>query len=306
MAQRKARTTTRRPLLLLAAVVAAIVSVGAVLFAVQGGSSSEPDGLAVGDFPEPGVVHVHGLGIDPADGALYAATHSGLFRLPASGRGAQRVANRYQDTMGFTVTGPRTFLGSGHPDAREDDLRPPLLGLIESTDAGNRWQSLSLRGKADFHALHAAHGQVYGYNATSGSLMVSADRKRWESRSRLPMRDFAVSPVDAEALLATTEQGLARSGDGGRTWAGVPDAPALSVVTWATAATIFGAGPDGSVYRSQDGGTSWVRRGATGGDAEAIAVDSRADVPTLYVAASGRGVLASTDGGTTFTTRYAE
>ena len=35
--------------------------------------------------------------------------------------------------MGFTVVGPDTFLGSGHPDIRATD--PPLLGLIESNDA---------------------------------------------------------------------------------------------------------------------------------------------------------------------------
>jgi hypothetical protein len=36
--------------------------------------------------------------------------------------------------MGFTIVGPNRFLGSGHPDLR-DDL-PPLLGLIESTNRG--------------------------------------------------------------------------------------------------------------------------------------------------------------------------
>jgi hypothetical protein len=33
---------------------------------------------------------------------------------------ARRVADRYQDTMGFTVTGPDRFLGSGYPDGRDD------------------------------------------------------------------------------------------------------------------------------------------------------------------------------------------
>jgi hypothetical protein len=108
--------------------------------------------------------------------------------------------------MGFTVVGPSTFLGSGHPDARED--HPPRLGLIESTDAGETWQPLSLRGEADFHALHAAHGNVYGYEAGSGQFMVSADRQQWQTRSELPMRDFAVSPTDPDTVLATTERGL--------------------------------------------------------------------------------------------------
>ncbi|MEJ7704408.1 MAG: hypothetical protein WKF47_12385 [Geodermatophilaceae bacterium] len=58
----------------------------------------------------------------PHDGVLYAATHSGLFRLPEGGD-PERVANRYQDTMGFTVTGPNTFLGS---DIRTSPQIPTL------------------------------------------------------------------------------------------------------------------------------------------------------------------------------------
>jgi len=76
---------------------------------------------------ETGLMHVHGLGVDPADGMLYAATHSGLFRVPEQGR-AERVANRAQDTMGFAVAGPGRFIGSGHPDAREDDVRHRCSG----------------------------------------------------------------------------------------------------------------------------------------------------------------------------------
>jgi hypothetical protein len=48
--------------------------------------------------------------------------------------------------------------------------------------------------------------------------MVSSDREKWESRSTLALRDFAVSPTDPDAVLATTERGLARSADGGRTF----------------------------------------------------------------------------------------
>ena len=82
---------------------------------------------------DPGVAHVHGLGVDPADGMLYAATHYGLFRLPLQGR-ATRIADRYQDTMGFTITGPHAFLGSGHPDMRKDPQLPARLGLIQQAE----------------------------------------------------------------------------------------------------------------------------------------------------------------------------
>ncbi len=305
-AARPKRSTGR---VLPATALAALVAVGGVVYLAQSDRASDAvptdSALPPADFPEPGIAHVHGLGIDPADGDLYAATHFGLFRLPEDGSGATRVANRYQDTMGFTVVGPNTFLGSGHPDFREDD--EPRLGLIESTDAGQSWQPLSLRGEADFHALHAAHGNVYGYEAGSGKFMVSADRKKWETRSTLPMRDFAVSPTHADTVLATSQRGLARSTDSGRTWTGVPG-PALAVLAWKEADTLFGIGPDGTVQHSGDGGASWTERGTVGGPPEAVTFDpgSGAGEGALYVAVSKRGILQSTDGGRTFTTRYAE
>lgn len=116
-------------------------------------------GLAALPGADPGLAHVHAVGVDPGDGTLYAASHLGVFRVPASGD-AVRIANRYQDTMGFTVIGQSHFLGSGHPDLRED--LPSHLGLIESTDGGQTWQSLSLSGQADFHALRVTGDRIYG------------------------------------------------------------------------------------------------------------------------------------------------
>jgi hypothetical protein len=73
--------------------------------------------------------------------------------VPNGKKTAERVGDSYQDTMGFTVVGPNRFLGSGHPAT--DDL-PPLLGLIESTDAGKTWEHVSLLGEADSHVLRSA------------------------------------------------------------------------------------------------------------------------------------------------------
>ena len=304
--QQRESVQRRRRLAVTGALVAAGVVAGTVLLA-QAGTDG---GLrAVSALPplnvETGVVHVHGLGVDPGDGVLYAATHSGLFRVPEQGKAA-RVANRAQDTMGFSIVGPGQFLGSGHPDSREDDVRPPLLGLIASDDRGETWDRISLHGKADFHALHAAHGSVYGYDSTSQTFMVSRDRKEWDRRSRLPMADFAVDPTDPDTLLATTQDGVVRSTDGGRAWTQVADAPTLVVLAWAGQGQLYGVTPDGTVQRSEDGGTTWTERGAVGGRPEAITIDVRAGKETLYVAADDRGILASADQGRTFTTRYAE
>ena len=288
----------RRATTPLAAALAALT-----LSACAGGSSASPTPY---QGPDPGVAHVHGLGVDPADGMLYAATHYGLFRLPERGE-ATRVAGRMQDTMGFTVTGPRTFLGSGHPDSAKDPQLPPRLGLVKSTDAAQSWQVVSLGGEADFHALHAAHGRIHGWDAGSGRLLVSADDGRtWETRSTLALRDFAVRPRSADELLATTQRGVARSTDGGRTWTGVSGAPALAVLAWPRADALYGVTPNGSVRHSDDGGRSWTERGSAGAAPEALTVDDRGGTQTLYLAVRDRGVLASRDGGRTFSTRYAE
>jgi photosystem II stability/assembly factor-like uncharacterized protein len=254
---------------------------------------------------ETGVVHVHGLGVDPGDGTLYAATHSGLFKIPEKGE-AERVANRAQDTMGFSVVGPGRFIGSGHPDFREDDVRPPLLGLIESDDAGVTWDRVSLHGEADFHALQAAHDKVYGYDSTSGTFMVTEDKQTWDRRSRLQLLAFAVDPADPDRVVAATLQGPVASADGGRTWTPLTGAPPLAVVAWQTGAGLFGVGVDGSVHRSGDGGRSWARAGEVGGQPEALTVDTVEEATRLHVAVADRGIVVSTDGGRTFTTRYAE
>jgi hypothetical protein len=141
-----------------------------VRLADRGGSSAP---LAADD---PGIAHVHGLGLNPADGTLNVATHFGTFRIDRD-KTVQRLGSSFQDTMGFTVAGPNQFLGSGHPDVQAVRAgQPPRLGLIESNDAGVTWKPVSLSGEVDFHGLAAAHGRVYGWDSGTGRFMVSMDR----------------------------------------------------------------------------------------------------------------------------------
>jgi hypothetical protein len=113
--------------------------------------------------------------------------------------------------MGFTMVGPDHFLASSHPDVRDTQLtlpnKRPLLGLVESRDAGRTWQPLSLLGEADFHALQVGHGRVYGYDATGGRFMVTGDRRRWQVRSKLELTSLAVSPTDFELVVTATDRG---------------------------------------------------------------------------------------------------
>jgi hypothetical protein len=272
----------------------AVVAAVALLRRAAGPPTSEPNAGAAG------VVHIHGLGINPRDGLPYIATHTGLFRLGANGA-IERVGTSYQDLMGFTVLGPDRFLASGHPDLRQmrQQNLPPLLGLLESTDGGRTWQTLSLLGQADFHALRTAHGRIYGWNS-SGAFMVSGDGKTWETRSTLSLADFAVNPLDPDDIVATTQGGVQRSADGGRTWQRLPGSPALLLLTWARPEALLAVAPNGTVYVSADAGATWQARGALPRPPAALLAAG----DTLYAATEDGGVYASPDGGATWQLRY--
>lgn len=252
----------------------------------------------------PALAHVHGLGVNPADGALYVATHHGTFRLPEGGP-PERVGSSSQDTMGFTVAGPDRFLGSGHPDvAGMQAGQPGRLGLIESSDAGRSWSNRSLAGEVDFHALAYAHGQVYGWDAASARLMVSADAQAWETRTQMPMHAFVVDPSDAEGLVAAVPGGLLRSGDGGRSWSRLPG-PELVALSWSADGVLWGLALDGAVLRSGDGGQEWQPAGHLPGQAEALSAAPDA----VWAAAAAEpggptGIYRSLDQGRTWELRY--
>ena len=285
---------------------ALIVLVATGLLVVGCGGDSNDSGQAAStDAPrveDPGPVHVHGLGINPEDGALFVATHTGLFRAGEGERRATRVADRFQDTMGFTVVGPGRFLGSGHPDGREG--LPPFLGLIESRDAGRTWEPISLLGERDFHVLEASRGRVYGFGSDfdtgEAGLLVSDDGGRsWDERTPPePLVSLAIDPQDPDRVVASGEQGLYLSSDAGRGWRPLGAGPAL--LAWPAVGQLFAVAFDGSVARSGDAGRSWRQVGQIGGEPAAF---EGADGRDLYVALHDGTIKRSADGGASWSVR---
>jgi hypothetical protein len=290
--------------LLFFAVLAAIglFAVGALLWVSDDGGGEETfTGVPATD---PGPVHVHGLGVNPADGALFIATHTGLYRVDRGERKAKRVADRYQDTMGFTIVGPDRFLGSGHPDlneAQEKNL-PSLLGLIESTDKGENWQPISLSGEADFHVLRFAGERVYGYDASNDRLLVSGDRGRsWNELDKPgPLVDLAVDPKDSRRILVASagglEEGLFESRDGGETWKRVSET--VGLLAWPERLYLIAGG--GQVFASSDGGRRLEGQGEIGGQPAALVAEGPRE---LYAALHDGTIKRSSDGGATWTVR---
>lgn len=287
--------------------IAVALSLGAALASAVavgcGGEDEEDVGAAPSSGPrveDPGPVHVHGLGINPKDGALFIATHTGLFRAPP-GNEPRRVAGRYQDTMGFTIVGPDDFLGSGHPDGREK--LPPFLGLIRSADAGESWKPVSLPGEQDFHVLEARGRRVYGFGTDFESrrarFLASSDGGRsWEERKAPePLVSLAIDPKDARRVVAGGEQGLFQSVDGGRRWRTIGGPPGL--VAW-TPDGVTVIDQDGAVHSADRPGARPVSVGNVGG---APAAFDSGPGGELYAALHDGTIKRSGDGGRTWSVR---
>lgn len=264
-----------------------------LLFLLVGCSptGTEQEGAAPATPEENPFGHVHGLGVNPADDRLYVASHMGVFA--QTDQGFERIADRWQDTMAFTVAGPDHFLGSGHPDLRED--KPAHLGLIESTDAAESWEPLSLEGEADFHVLELAGDRLYGYNSLTQTLMVTEDRRTWSDVLAAPVLDAEADPADPQRLVLSDPRGELMSLEAGGRPEPLPDGPRVGVLDWPAPDILVGLGAGGEVWRSIDGGARWAQAGVVPGSPQALTA-----TPDTWYVATDRGLFSSTDEGETW------
>lgn len=266
----------------------------------DGGSDADPRSNGAARIEDPGPIHVHGLGVNPADGALFIATHTGLFRAAKDRQRATRVADRFQDTMGFTVIGPNDFLGSGHPDGREK--LPPFLGLMRSADAGKRWEPVSLLGKRDFHVLEAAGERVYGFGADfdtreQGFLMSLNRGRSWTERDvPEPLIALAIDPKDPARILASGQRALYLSRDAGRRWLRI-EGPA-GLVAWSDRVVVVDN--EGAVHSAQGPNRRLRPVGDIGGAPAAVETGPGG---RLYAALHEGTIKQSGDGGRSWTLR---
>jgi photosystem II stability/assembly factor-like uncharacterized protein len=138
---------------------------------------------------------------------------------------------------------------------------------------------------------------IVGYD---GELRITADLESWTTANTdiqpHSLAGTSLSPV----VLATTEQGVQRSDDGGKTWELPADAPVLLLTTFADEATAVGVGPDSSVQVSRDAGKTWqVSGGTVSGQPAAIAAAPGDDGQLQIWVATTAGVEHSADSGAT-------
>lgn len=195
----------------------------------------------------PELDHLHGLHVD-ADGTVLAGTHSGLLALAPSGN-TTRVGTSDDDLMGLSgVAGSDLLFSSGHPGPSSDAPNP--LGLARSTDGGVTWETRSLAGEVDFHALASDGRTLVGFDTSSGLRVSSDDGATWTDGAAIGASALAVT---ADGIWAATTEGLLLSADGARTFAPTPGAPPLGLVSAGRDGSLWGMDGDGNAWRSRDG-----------------------------------------------------
>jgi photosystem II stability/assembly factor-like uncharacterized protein len=264
----------------------------------QGASGTGTSNQAV--QADSGMGHIHNLML--ADEGLLLGTHEGLW-LQQGTNAAGRIGKSHFDVMGLArMSGG--LVASGHPGEGEEQVND--LGLRGSSDEGKTWQNISLFGKVDFHRLVASGTTVMGVSAHDGALLRSDDSgKTWRTLANPGIYDLALDPTDPSMVVGTTKNGLTLSVDGGKTFAAVPSAPLLALLSWdqgrsvGSGSTRFvGISPSGVVYESPDMGMTWRKLATIPGQPGALSVHGN-EIAVL----SGMTVYFSSDGGMTFKER---
>ncbi|GAB3618760.1 hypothetical protein GCM10027417_00200 [Glutamicibacter endophyticus] len=254
-------------------------------------TSSEPSTPTRADtFPQ---THIHGISVRPDQSQVLLATHHGIFDVTD---GQVTKLGPTNDYMGFTAAGTEgTFYASGHPG--EGSNLPNPMGLLRSDDSGRTWTTLSREGQSDFHALTLSQGGLIGFD---GQLLMSTDGKSWDkSQTQFAPAVLAGHP-EGKVVLGTTEAGIQRSEDNGKTWQPVESGPIVQYVSFATPKDAAGIAPDGRVYISADAGLTWKESGRVSEAMQQMNYASNAEGENVLWVATARALISSTDNGASF------
>jgi len=238
--------------------------------------------------------HVHNLALDGE--MVVMGTHYGLWG-QEPGVAPTQISDDPFDVMGLAKSGD-TWFASGHPGPGME--APADLGLLASVDSGSTWQSISLSGEVDFHRLTASGNVIVGQSAPDKKLLRSGDGGlTWQDLGAPPVFDISINPANADEVIATSEQGLLKSTDGGVSFLPLPNAPRLMLVSW-SAGSITGVDPEGQFHRSLDAASTWQALGSVSAEPIAIAASGE-----RVVVLAGDTIWQSDDDGVNFAARIA-
>jgi hypothetical protein len=197
------------------------------------------------------ISHVHGLLVD-ADGSVRAGTHDGVRVIDTDG--TVTAVGPQDDLMGMTgLPGTMRLISSGHPGPGSPLPNP--VGLIRSNDGGATWESVSLAGQIDFHALALTDDYIVGFDGVTGIVTSTDGGATWQQGA--PMAALSLAAVGDE-VWATTPDGVMHSTDRGVSFTPLDGAPLLWQVSAGTDGSLWGVDTDRLAWRSTNGQT-WTQ-----------------------------------------------
>jgi photosystem II stability/assembly factor-like uncharacterized protein len=215
--------------------------------------------LAAQTVPLAKLSHIHGIAASTqGGGALYLATHEGLFLAQKDGN-AKRLSKTRDDLMSLAVhpTENEVLFASGHPPQGGN------LGLIESRDGGQTWQQVYRGGDraVDFHALTVSPADPKVLYGQFDTIRTSNDSGRtWTKHPRVPGNVYALaaSAWDPNIVYAATQAGLLLSDDGGQRWQTLSERPNPATMVHVTASgTVYAFVMGQGLLQAQEGNANW-------------------------------------------------
>lgn len=264
----------------------ATIFVTALVLVITGCTSTTTSEPAGSSTNQNSLQHVHALQVTESDHRLYIATHQGLYILPADvnqiSTATGPIGNDSFDPMGFTIDGRTgTAYASGHPGTGTPaSLGSPNLGLIQSTDNGTSWSTVSLKNETDFHALavdSTTDGPVwvYGLRSSDSTIQRSNDAgATWSTGPSIVARSLISDPNQPNVLYATTADGVAVSRDNASSFQIDADAPRLYLMATDTiTGDIAGVDALGNIWK-RDTQRIWSKTGTADKTLVALAVSA--------------------------------
>lgn len=191
------------------------------------------------------ISHIHSIAF--SDEGILLATHNGVVVIHDDWSYETRPG---PDLMSMARASDGTLYAGGHPAQVTID-GPKHLGLATSMDGGRSWQSISMEGEVDLHAMTVIDGAVWTY---WGEALQQWDGS-WTSYTA-PSVLLSLATVDGRLFAGTPDGAMMRTDDG---WEPLGTlAPVTSISGNADvlyAATSWGA--DGAGYRTLDAGMTW-------------------------------------------------
>jgi photosystem II stability/assembly factor-like uncharacterized protein len=255
--------------------------------------------------------HTHGLNVDLENPEIvYIATHKGLIKRTEKNEFFWMGKSR-DDFMGFTIHPGKNnvFYSSGHSPKQGE------LGLQISTDGGETWQQLALKGE-DFHAIAIAPSNpniMYGFVVTKQPrVMISQDGgKTWQKTQMNGLEDapfnLVVNPNNYKHIYATTRFGIYQSIDQGENWQVIPETKESAILGLTLAKNndkivMYGyrfLASSPGIYRSDDQGKIWQKLADNTGVILYMAI-APTNSKIIYGVNAKSNVFKSEDGGLTW------